>query len=159
VFEFNTMQDLFIAAYPSSPAEAWEVRHLEGAVARDWGDAARVFRVQAFEAAVVMCGRTLEAAADKLGIEGRTLQSRITKMLDAGLITEDFRAAMDYVRLIRNVGAHAGDPVGQESADGTMRFTQQALRMLFEVPGELHRLTDRPEELDSDGEDTPPDDG
>jgi len=39
-----------------------------------------------------------------------------------------------------------------------MRFTQQALRLLFEVPGELERLTEPPEELGED-EDASDDEG
>jgi hypothetical protein len=33
-----------------------------------------------------------------------------------------------------------------------MRFTQQTLRLLFEVPSELGRLTGHPPELDTDGD-------
>jgi len=44
------------------------------------------------------------------------------------------------------------------NAEGTMRFTQQALRLLFEVPGELERLTEPPEELGED-EDASDDEG
>jgi hypothetical protein len=51
------------------------------------------------------------------------------------------------VRVIRNVGAHAAEQeVTPDTAEGTMRFTQQMLRLLFEVPGELHRLTGHPPE-------------
>lgn len=147
--------DQYIQHTPEAVASEWQVDHLDDAVARDWGEAIRVYKVQANEAAVVMCGRTLEAAGDKLGIEGRSLQARINKMLDADLITTSFQEAMDYVRVIRNVGAHAGQPVSPATAEGTMRFTLQALRLLFEVPGELHRLTAPPEELQD--EDQPED--
>ena len=61
-------------------------------------------------------------------------------MLDEGLVTAGFGEATDY---------HAGARVSRESAEGTMRFTQQALRLLFEVPGELDRLRERPPELDA----------
>lgn len=144
--------DRYIRHTPEAVASEWQVEHLDDAVARDWGEAIRVYKVQAFEAAVVMCGRTLEAGADKLGIEGRTLQARINKMLDADLITTSFQEAMDYVRVIRNVGAHAGQPVSPATAEGTMRFTLQALRLLFEVPGELQRLTTTPEELQEENQ-------
>jgi hypothetical protein len=149
--------DEYVRHVPQAAAEEWSVSHLEEDVGRDWGEAIRVYKVEAFEAAVVMCGRTLEAAAEKLGIEGRSLQARINKMLEQDLITSSFGDAMDYVRLIRNVGAHAGKPVSAASAEGTMRFTQQALRLLFEVPGELHRLTETPEELDETPDDGPAD--
>ncbi|MDQ3647010.1 MAG: DUF4145 domain-containing protein [Actinomycetota bacterium] len=134
--------------------------HLPPAIERDWQEAVQVHRVGAHASAVVACGRTLEAAADEHGIEGRTLQQRLNKMLEQGLITNRFHEAMDYARLIRNTGAHAGQPVSPESAEGTMRFTQQALRLLFEVPGELDRLQGRPPELaaaDGDSECAPAD--
>lgn len=143
-----------IAAYPEVIGE-WEVAHLPDAIESDWAEAVQVFRVGAFRSAVVMCGRTLEAAADGLGIDGRNLQQRINKMLDQGLITASFREVMDYIRLIRNTGAHAGADVSRESARGTMRFTQQTLRLLFEVPGELNALTGHPPELDDAGGDQP----
>lgn len=71
-------------------------------------------------------------------------------MQKQGLITSEFKQAIEYVRLIRNTGAHAGFDVGRQSAEGTMRFTQQMLRLLFEVPAELARLTERPPELESE---------
>jgi Domain of unknown function (DUF4145) len=125
----------------------WEVDHGPPGVAQIWEEAVSVFRVGANASAVVACGRTLVAAADERNIEGRTLQQRIERMRGDGLITTEFRDAMDYVRLIRNVGAHAGDPVSRESAEGTMRFTRQTLRLLFEVSAELARLTGHPPEL------------
>lgn len=136
------------AVYPEVVGE-WRVDHLPTTIERDWDEAIDVFRVGAYASAVVACGRTLEAAADHLDITG-TLQQRITKMLDQDLITAQFRDAMDYVRLIRNTGAHAGAEVSVVSAQGTMRFTLQALRLLFEVPGELDALQKRPPELDQD---------
>src|SRR5690349_21162039 len=90
---------------------------------------------------VRVCRRTLEAAADARGVGGRlVLHRRIAKMVEDGVITAEFREAMDYARLMRNVGAHAGQDVSRESAHGAMRFTQQALRLLFEVQGELREL-------------------
>ena len=72
-------------------------------------------------------------------------------MLNQGLITTEFKGAMTYTRMIRNVGAHAGQSVSPESAEGAMRFTQQTLRLLFEVPAQLKRLTEpTPDELDGD---------
>jgi Domain of unknown function (DUF4145) len=126
----------------------WEVGHLPEEIQRDWNEAVAVYRVRADASAVVMCGRTLEAAAKRLNVGGGSLNQRIQRMLDEGLVTAGFGQAMDYIRLIRNTGAHAGARVSRESAEGTMRFTQQALRLLFEVPGELARLQGHPPELD-----------
>ena len=74
-------------------------------------------------------------------------------MLQQGLITAEFKDAMTYTRMMRNVGAHAGQTVSPKSAEGAMNFTQQTLRMLFEVPAQLALLTEpTPEELEGDDE-------
>lgn len=140
--------DTFVGATPTAIPDEWSVGHLPEQIERDWHEAGQVFKVGAYASAVVACGRTLEAAADALGIEGRSLQQRLKRMRDGGLVTVQFAEAMDYARLIRNTGAHAGSPVSRDSASGTMRFTLQALRMLFEVPGELDTLRARPPELE-----------
>jgi hypothetical protein len=144
-----TPEDAVVSMRPESIGE-WEVGHVPDAVRPSWDEAVKVFRVGANGSAVVMCGRTLEAAADARSVTGRNLNERIKTMLDQGLITTEFKEAMTYIRLIRNVGAHAGQDVSHDSAEGTMRFTQQTLRLLFEVPGELHRLTQVPAELAED---------
>jgi hypothetical protein len=133
-------------------AGQWAVEGLSGDVAMSWAEAIAVYEGAAHHAAVVMCGRTLEAAAHARDMSGGTLHQQINQMLIRGLITSEFKGAMTYTRLIRNVGAHAGKAVSPESAEGAMRFTQQTLRLLFEVPAQLARLDPpRPEELrDSD---------
>ena len=45
------------------------------------------------------------------------------------------------------------DEVDRETAEGTMRFTMQTLRLLYEVPGELKRLKTPPEEATGTPED------
>lgn len=136
---------------PSSTGE-WEVDHLPDSLIPLWDEAITVFRVAAYPSAVVACGRTLEAAANIRGVEGKTLNARINRMRENGLITSEFKGAMDYVRLIRNIGAHAEKEVSRETAEGTMRFTQQMLRLLFEVPKELERLTGHPPELEDEAD-------
>jgi hypothetical protein len=125
----------------------WAVRHLPEEVQADWDEAVRVFDVAAHRMTVVACGRTLEAAADARGIQGHSLERRIRKMIDDGVVTGEFGEAMTYVRFIRNTGAHAGRDVPPDAAEGTMRFALQALRLLFEVPGELGRLQGPPADL------------
>lgn len=143
-----------IDVIPSAVVQ-WQVGHLPPSVQHNWDEAALVYRVKAYASAVVACGRTLEAAADARDVRGGSLQQRITRMLEAGLITAEFKRAVEYARLIRNVGAHAGQEVSEDSAAGTMRFTQQTLRLLFEVPGELEMLTEHPPELDQNGDPQP----
>jgi hypothetical protein len=146
--EMNPNLDL-VAVRPESIAD-WQVAHVPAPVAGPWAEAAKVYRVGAYASAVVACGRTLEAACEERGVKNGTLQKRIEKLQTDGLVTAEFKGAMDYVRLIRNVGAHADKEVSKESANGTMRFTQQTLRLLFEVPTELSTLTGHPPELNGE---------
>jgi hypothetical protein len=156
VFELNPSSNVVIDMHPKTVG-TWEVAHLPDSVRAIWEEATNVFGVGANASAVVACGRTLEEAAVERKIIKGTLQQRIERMRTDGLITTEFKGAMDYVRLIRNVGAHAGKEVSRESAEGTMRFTQQTLRLLFEVPNELSRLTGHPPELDAPDGDEPSD--
>jgi hypothetical protein len=143
LFETDAANDHFLQMIPERIGD-FAVRDLPTDVDADWREAVQVFDVGAHRMAVVACGRTLEAAADARGIEGRTLDSRIRKMIEGGLITAEFGEAVTYARFIRNTGAHAGQDVSPDAAQGTMRFTLQALRLLFEVPAELARLTAQP---------------
>jgi len=130
----------WVTAYPESTG-GWSVGHLPDTVSASWDEAIAAHDAGLNAATVVMCGRTLESAFDARGVTGGSLQQRLTQAEETGLITKEFMGAVSYARLMRNVGAHAGDSVSQDSADGVMSFTQQALRLLFEVPGELEQLT------------------
>ncbi len=137
----NVGRDTLIdRVFPAAEGE-WAVEFLPDEVEPSWAEAMTVYGSGAHHSAVVMCGRTLEAAANARGIVGATLNVQITAMLEKGLITDEFKGPMDYTRMIRNVGAHAGKSVSPESTEGAMHFTQLTLRLLFEVPAQLARLT------------------
>jgi hypothetical protein len=138
-----------VDVYPETVGE-WSVQHLPSQVDSSWDEAVRAHEAGLNAATVVMCGRTLESALDARNVTGGSLQQRLAKAEDNGLITKEFKQAVGYARLMRNVGVHSGDPVSPESAEGVMHFTQQALRLLFEVPGELDQLTTPPPEVAGD---------
>jgi Domain of unknown function (DUF4145) len=133
-----------IQVFPEVTGE-WAVKHLPPAVSNTWDEAVLAHQTGLPSATVVMCGRTLETAFDARQVAGSSLADRLGKAENQGLITKEFKGSLSYARLMRNVGAHAGDPVSPESAAGVMNFTLQTLRLLFEVPGELDRLTTPPE--------------
>jgi Domain of unknown function (DUF4145) len=141
-----------IKVHPEA-SEQWRVEHLPPSVSPSWDEAVMVFQVGAFASAVVQCGRTLEAAFDARKVTGGNLSARVRNAQATGLITQEFTGAMDFARLIRNIGAHAGQEVQREPAEGAMRFTQQALRLLFEVPSELALLVGPPPDLLGEEED------
>jgi hypothetical protein len=138
---------LVVGVFPEAVGD-WQVRHLPPTVEPAWSEAIKVFGVAAYASAVVQCGRTLEAAFDARKVSGGSLSDRLARAESTGLITSEFKGAMQYARLIRNTGAHAGAEVSSSSAEGVMRFTHQALRLLFEVPAELAQLKRRVPELE-----------
>jgi hypothetical protein len=149
------------SAYPETTSD-WQVGHLPESVEPLWAEAAGVYGGRHFRSAVVQCGAALEAAFDAKGIVGRSLVDRVRTARSQGVLTEDLERAVQYARLIRNAGAHGGAAVrvvSEESARGAMRFTEQTLRLLFEVPGELALLTGQPPELEGVADDDDDDAG
>ncbi|MET7323382.1 DUF4145 domain-containing protein [Streptomyces sp. NPDC005549] len=105
----------------------------------------RVLRVGVPDAAAVQLRRTLEAAAAHFSIKEKVLMKSIEKLISDGHVTQSFAPALHHIRAVGNVGAHASDEdVDQVTAEGALRFTTQLLRNLFEVPGELNELTQKP---------------
>jgi hypothetical protein len=140
-----------VTVYPETVGD-WSVQHLPSQVDSSWDEAVRAHEAGLNAATVVMCGRTLESAFDARNVTGGSLQERLANAEGNGLITRKFNQAVSYARLMRNVGIHSGDPVSPESAEGVMHFTQQALRLLFDVPGELDKLTTPPPEVAGDAD-------
>lgn len=148
--EQNGQNGPVFAAFPESVGD-WHVGHLPEAVEPLWTEAVGVYGGRHFRSAVVQCGAALESAFEARGVSGRSLVDRVRTARKQGWLTEDLERAVQYARLIRNAGAHGGTAVrvvSEESARGAMRFTQQTLRLLFEVPGELALLTGQPPELE-----------
>jgi len=88
------------------------------------------------DAAAVQLRRTLEAAAAHFGVRQRNLVASIEKLIADGLVTKQFGQALDHIRVVGNLGAHATDQrVDEVAAQRAMSFTTLLLRNLFEVPG------------------------
>lgn len=121
-----------------------ETTHIEGLpedVARYYTGAIRVLRAGVPDAAAVQLRRTIEAAAAAVEISTSPLVRAIETMIEQGLVTTSFAPALGHVRLVGNVGAHAGDrDVSQDEAEHALSFTTQLLRNLFEIPAQLSAL-------------------
>jgi hypothetical protein len=127
-----------VRSWPEDQERALDVGHLPDDVADYYADAKRCLDAGIPDAAAVQLRRTLEAAAAKSGHNERVLMQRIEALIDEGLVTKSFGAALHVIRVIGNQGAHSSDErVDQETAERALRFTTLFLRNLFEVPGEL----------------------
>jgi len=143
VFETNAKDKqppAILGTIPESTDEVG-VSHLPDDVAAYYRQANRVLDVGVPDAAAVQLRKTLEAASAHFNVTKGSLLNRIRQLANEGLITAQFKEALDYIREIGNVGAHAGDEsVDEETVRRALRFTTQALRNLFEIPAELEAL-------------------
>jgi hypothetical protein len=128
------------------------VAHLPADVTEFYTAALRVLEAGVPDAAAVQLRRTLEAAAAHRGVDKGPLVQRIKNLIDAGLITTDFAKVLDHIRVVGNVGAHAGDTrVDDATARRALGFTTQVLRNLFEIPAELGAIDQGVDEAPSQG--------
>jgi len=133
--------DEVLRVVPESAMQQFNVNHLPDDVARFYQSAIRVLQVGEPDACAVQLRRTLEAATAHKGIANGVLSQRIEKLIENGLVTNEFGKVLDYIREVGNIGAHATDePVGDESVARALMFTTQLLRNLFEIPKELGRI-------------------
>ncbi|GAB3664746.1 hypothetical protein GCM10027596_29670 [Nocardioides korecus] len=140
--EIAPMQQVQIRAQlPEDHQSRYQIRHLPDDVSGYFSDAQRVIDAGVPDAAAVQLRRTLEAAAAHRGVTERTLVKSVEKLIEKGLITQDFGGVLHHVRKVGNQGAHATDERLEEAeVERALRFTAQVLRNLFEVPGELAAL-------------------
>lgn len=140
-----------ITSYPTDADVGHTVRHLPEDVEQYFSDARRVLDAGVPDAAAVQLRRTLEAAAAHFKVRERNLVSSIEKLVSEGLVTKQFGDALDHIRSVGNLGAHATDQrVGDDDARRVLNFTTLLLRNLFEVPAELaSAASDDDEEADA----------
>ncbi len=128
-----------ISSFPRT--ERLRIRHLPDAVERFFDQAQRALEAGLPDSAAVSLRRTLEAACAARGHAMRNLVQSIESLVSGGLITHEFTPAITHVRKIGNLGAHATDEeLTAAEVTLTMRFTEQVLRNLFEIPGEVTEL-------------------
>jgi hypothetical protein len=138
-----------IRAYPESDDLRHQIDYLPEDVDQYYSDARRVLDAGVPDAAAVQLRRTLEAAAAHFDVRERNLVASIRKLIEEGLVTRQFGEALEHIREVGNLGAHATDQrVDEVAAQRVMNFTTLLLRNLFEVPGELASASSDPGEAD-----------
>lgn len=137
-----------LRAFPEDDDLKHQIKHLPLGVEQYYTDARRVLDAGVPDAAAVQLRRTLEAAAAHFDVQERNLFGSIRKLIDEGYVTRQFGEALDHIRAVGNLGAHASDQrVDEATAQRVMHFTTLLLRNLFEVPGELAAVSgDDPDE-------------
>ncbi len=114
-------------------------------VATDAKEAHRCLSIGAYRAAVVMARRAMQSAAyEKWAPEG-LLVDQIDWLEGERVITPQMKQVAHTIRLSGNLGAHPDKDglrdVGQAEAEAVIQFLDDFLKLVYEVPARLDRLT------------------
>jgi Domain of unknown function (DUF4145) len=123
---------VYEAHYPMGKPDDSIDEGIPGEIGDDFKEALRCMFVDAYKAAVCMCGRALEGACSDLQAEGDTLEEKIDSLETKRIISEPLKEMAHHIRLTRNRGAHipknsqqlAEQPV-KEHAEALIAFTRQ----------------------------------
>lgn len=86
----------------------------------------------AFNAASVMCGRSIEAIGAQFGVKKRTLNAALKQLRDDGVIDGRLYQWADALRKHRNLGAHnSGASVSETDAKDLLVFTEAICNYVF----------------------------
>lgn len=111
-------------------------------------EARACMRVRAYTAAVVMSGRVLEGVCDLNDVHGRTLQDRLIKIKDMGLIDGRLWDWAEALRAVRNAAAHFnGESISRQDADDALAFTEALLDYLYVLTARFNAFKDRRDKI------------
>jgi Domain of unknown function (DUF4145) len=107
-------------------------------------EARACFGAQAYTAAAVMAGRTLEATCALHGYKIRNLHEALQKMKYAGLIDGRLWEWADTLRTVRNSAAHYdGSSVAKQDASDALAFNEALLDYLYVLTARFNALKER----------------
>lgn len=145
ILEADSLDELRVV-YPDVLPNSWDVSDVPETILESYLESVTAYTSGAFGLTAVGCRRTVEAVARDKDISGKYAKTMIQEMVKKGLLTPQFAEAIDHVRLQGNTGAHTG-PISQDEAERTLRFTQELLRILYEIPAELKKVATPQEPL------------
>lgn len=98
-------------------------------------EARRCMTVNAFTACELVCRKILmHVAADRAGAKaGATFASYVDSLEKAGYITPPMKAWVDLIRQHANEATHGLPPTSKERGEGTLMFTAELLRIVYEM--------------------------
>lgn len=107
-------------------------------------EARACIRAKAYTAAAVMSGRALEGVCDLHGIKGTTLQNRLAKMKEEGLIDGRLWEWAETLRSVRNSAAHfTKNSISKQDAEDAVTFTEALLDYLYVLTARFNALKER----------------
>jgi len=135
---------IYMRHYPLGKPDDSVNEHIPLDIAVDFKEALRCRWVDAYNATMEMCRRSLEASCnEKKAPGGKHLVEKIDWLADQGIITDALRGVAHKIRLGGNYGAHASEdpmnaePVKPEHADALIGFLRHYFQHVYVMPAEL----------------------
>jgi Domain of unknown function (DUF4145) len=117
-------------AHPSVPAP----------IGADWREAHLCLSIGAFRGAAAMARRAVQGVAIEQGAKDAKLSAQLKELEAKATLHPTMVEWADHIRLLGNVGAHPGadglETVSEDEAREVVRFLDELLRWLYELPAE-----------------------
>jgi len=95
-----------------------------------------------WNAALVMCRRSLEEAIMQFGAQGNSLQAQIEDLTSKGILTPTIRDWAHETRLGGNLGAHGSSTqkwAAQEDAEEIVEFARSIFQYVYIIPSQVQQ--------------------
>ena len=109
-------------------------------IAADWLEAHLCLSIRAFRGAATMARRAVQGVAVERGAENAKLYDQLKELEATATLHPMMVEWADHIRLLGNTGAHPGtdglETVSEDEARDVVRFLDELLRWLYELPAE-----------------------
>lgn len=130
-----------IPSHPFGP----EIEGLPLEVSEAYEEARKDMSVQAYTSSELICRKILmHVAVDKGAAEGQTFTSYIDYIEAQGYITPPMKSWVDLIRKHGNEATHRLTPANKDRAEGTIMFTAELLRLVYEMDAMAKKYAVKP---------------
>lgn len=128
--------------YPKGQPNDSVAEQIPPAISADFKEALRCRWVNAYNATVEMCRRSIEASCLQLGAkESDSIEAQIDWVHSQGKITTPLKDMAHKIRLGGNRGAHPSPRViTEEDADAVLEFTQEYFDHVYVMPAKMAKF-------------------
>lgn len=125
------------------PTETAQLSNLPEKIERKYKAALKVRYIEP-NACAVLVGRTLEAACNHEGAQGRTLAQKLNYLAQIGRIPNTLAEMARQLKELRNLGAHdAEDEVTEQDVPIILDFLEAILEYLYVAPAKIEAVRTR----------------
>lgn len=136
-------------AYSPAPKPLTVPLGVEGDELSAWGEVRECLAVGAFTAAVMMCRKLLFHVAVAHGLPPKNekgfapnFSQAVQQLVDEGVITKHMRPWVDRIKSVGNDANHEIPSVTREQALDIALFTEQLLKLAYEMPALVEKGAD-----------------